>query len=159
MDEFTGGTVMAARWTNNDTELMLNNLVDGFPVQQMMALFPHRSKGAIKLKAQDFDFGIKTSKVDGITRFYVGLKSRTNHATALSEIDEVNSIINAIEAAQLPEAVSSTGIQYSEPETRIIAYDGFSANALAVQMLEDYNLDGDPHIIYQLSLHILKGMS
>lgn len=150
---------MAARWTNNDTELMLNNLVDGFPVQQMMALFPNRSEGGIILKAQDFDFGIKTSKVDGITRFYVGLKSRTKHAIALSEIDEVNSIINAIEASQPAKTVASTGIQHSEPETRIIAYDGFSANALAVRMLDEINLDGNPEIIYQLSLHILKGMS
>ena len=149
---------MGARWTDNDTELIFNNLVDGFPVQYMMALFPDRSEGAIKLKAQEFGFGVKTSKVDGITRFYADIKSRVRHANTSIGIDEVNSIINAIEASVLAQAVPSTGIDHAEPATRIIAHNGFSANALAVRILTEYKLDGDPEIIYQLSLHILKGV-
>jgi hypothetical protein len=150
---------MAAKWSQRELNMLAQNLVDGFPVQSMEELIPTRNIGGIILKAQDFDFGIKTSKVDGITRFYVGLKSRTKHATALSEIDEINSIASDIEVAQPNVTVSSNSIDYLEPETRIIAYDGFSANALAVRMLDENNLNGDPEIIYQLSLHILKGMS
>jgi hypothetical protein len=150
---------MGARWTDNDTELMLNNLVDGFPVQYMMELFPRRSEGAIQLKAQAFDYGVTTSKVDGITRFYANIKSRVRDVNTLSEIDEGNSIINAIEAAQLTQAAPSNSIDYLEPETRIVPHDGFAANARAVKILAENSLDGDPDVVCMLAKHILKSMS
>jgi hypothetical protein len=149
---------MGARWTNNDTELMLNNLVDGFPVQQMMALFPNRSEGAIRLKAQDFDYGIKTSKEDGITRFYADIKSRVRHANALPDMDDVNRIVNAIEAAQLTQAVPNHSIDHLEPETRIIAnISAKDANDKAVKMLFENGLEPTPKIVYYLSTHIMGG--
>lgn len=147
---------MAARWTDDDTDLLTNNLVDGIAVQYMMALFPNRSEGAIIQKAQDFEFGVITSREDGITRFYENIKSRVRGANALPVIDEVSSIINAIEVAQPPQAVPSNSIDHLEPETRIIAYDGLSANALAVRILAENNLRVDPDIVHALSLHILK---
>lgn len=146
---------MAARWTENDTRLIIINLVDGFPVQQMMELFPNRSEGAIRLKAQDYDFGVTTSVEDGITRFYENIKSRVRNVNALSEIDEVNSIVHTLESAQPAQAMPSHSIDHLEPETRIVP-DGFSANELAVNFLRDNRLNPSPEIIYQISLHILK---
>ena len=147
---------MAVRWTNDDEELFKNHLVDGIPVQYMMALFPSRSEGAIRLKAQVFEFGVITSREDGITRFYENIKSRVRGANALSETDEVSSIINATEVAHPPQAVLSNGVDHSEPETHIIQYDGLSANVLAVRMLTENDLSVDPDIVHALSLHILK---
>jgi hypothetical protein len=146
---------MAARWTDNDTEMVLNNLVDGVPIQQMMALFPNRSEGAIKLKAQGFAFGVKTSNEDGVTRFYANIKSRVRHANTLTDIDEINSIANAIKVAQPNVTVPSNSIL--EQEACIVTYDGLSANTIVVRMLTEYNIDIDPDIVYVISKHILKG--
>jgi hypothetical protein len=144
---------MAAHWTDNDTEMVLNNLVDGLPVQQMMALFPNRSEGAIKLKAQGFAFGVKTSNEDGVIRFYANIKSRVRHANTLTDIDENNSI-NAIKVVQPSVTVPSNSIL---EEACIVTYDGLSANTLVVRMLTEYNIDIDPDIVYVISKHILKG--
>jgi hypothetical protein len=122
----------------------------------MMALFPNRSEGAIKLKAKGFAFGVKTSNEDGVTRFYANIKSRVRHANALTDIDENNST-NSIEVVQPSVTVPSNSIDNLEPAARIVTYDGLSANTLVVRMLTEYNLRINPRIIYQLSLHILKG--
>jgi 3'-phosphoadenosine 5'-phosphosulfate sulfotransferase (PAPS reductase)/FAD synthetase len=62
---------MAARWSTRELTTLSKNLVDGFPVQHMMNLIPHRSAGAIiKQASRRNDYGIKTSKADRITRFY-----------------------------------------------------------------------------------------
>lgn len=147
---------MAAVWTERELSMLSQNLHDGFPIHSMTVLIPTRGIGAIKQKAQDFGFGVTTSGEDGITRFYENIKSRVRGANALSVIDEVSSIINAIEVTQLPQVVLSNDIDHVEPATRIIAHDGFSANALAVRMLTENDLSVDPDIVHALSLHILK---
>ena len=137
--------LMASTWSPQELR-MLSHISERATVDQMMQLIPNRSKGAIIQKAQEFDFGITTSKEDRVTRFYLGLKHRQGGAR-----------IAATNDVEVPVATEVPAV-YAEPQ-RIIAYDGFSANALAVRMLDENNLDGNPEIIYQLSLHILKGMS
>ena len=62
---------MATRWSTRELTTLSKNLVDGFPVQYMMRLIPHRSAGAIIKQAFRRNYyRIKTSKVDRITRFY-----------------------------------------------------------------------------------------
>jgi hypothetical protein len=62
---------MAAQWSTRELTTLSKNLVDGFPVQYMMRLIPHRSAGAIiKQASRRNDYRIKTSKADRITRFY-----------------------------------------------------------------------------------------
>lgn len=148
---------MAAKWTDDELTVLTQNLVDGFPVQRMKELISSRERGgAIQLKAQDFDYGVTTSKVDGIKRFYADIKSRILRTRAVSEMDDVNHIVNTIEAAQLTQAVPSNAVQHVEPETRIIQHDGLSANTLAVRMLTENNLSVDPDMVCMLSKHILK---
>jgi hypothetical protein len=144
---------MAAKWSQRELNMLAQNLVDGFPVQHMMALFPNRSEGAIKLKAQGFAFGVKTSNEDGVIRFYANIKSRVRHANTLADIDENNSI-NAIKVVQPSVTVPSNSIL---EEACIVTYDGLSANTLVVRMLTEYNIDIDPDIVYVISKHILKG--
>jgi hypothetical protein len=146
--------LMAAKWSQRELNMLAQNLVDGFPVQHMMALFPNRSEGAIKLKAQGFAFGVKTSNEDGVIRFYANIKSRVRHANTLTDIDENNSI-NAIKVVQPSVTVPNNSIL--EPEACIVTYDGLSANTIVVRMLTEYNIDIDPDIVYVISKHILKG--
>jgi hypothetical protein len=150
---------MAAQWTDNELNTLAQNLADGLPAQRMENLIPDRSLTAIIKRAQDFDYGIKTSKEDGIIRFYADIKSRVRYASASTGTDEVDSIINAIEVAQPAQAVPNHSIDYLEPETRIVPYDGFAANARAVKILAENSLDGDPDVVCMLAKHILKSMS
>lgn len=147
---------MASLWSERELSTLSQNLHDGFPINSMTVLIPTRGIGAIKQKAQDFGFGVTTSKEDGITRFYENIKSRVRGANALSEINEVSRIINTIEAAQPQQAMPSNDIDHLEPETRIVPYDGLSANTLAVRMLTENGLSVDPDIVHTLSLYILK---
>lgn len=147
---------MAARWSQDELNLLEQNLVDGFPVQRIKELIPTRELSAIIQKAQDFGFGITTSKEDGITRFYENIRSRVRGANALPETGEINSIIDILGAAQLAQAVPRHSIDHLEPETRIVLYDGLSANNLAIRILTENNLSVDPDIVCTLSKHILK---
>lgn len=136
---------MAAKWTNDELTVLTQNLVDGFPVQRMKELIPSReSGGAIQLKAQGFDYGVTTSKVDGIKRFYAGLKHRQGEVRVAATND-----------VEVPVAVEVPTIQV-EPR-RIIANSGLQANSIAIRMLTEYNLSVDPDIVRCLSIHILGG--
>lgn len=148
---------MAPRWTERELNTLSQNLVDGFPVPNMIELIPSREIGGIKQKAQDFGFGVITSKVDRITRFYANIRTRVRGANVSTEVDEVSDIINVIEVAQPPQAVPNHGIAHTEPSGEIIPYNGLSANALAIQMLREKNLSVNPDIIHTLSVHILQG--
>lgn len=144
---------MAAPWSQRELSTLSQNLSDGCRVELMMTLIPTRGIGAIKQKAQDFGFGVTTSKEDGITRFYENIKSRPRGANASTEVDEVNSIM----VTQPLQAVQNHGIAPLEPEGEIIPYNGLSANTLAIRMLSENNLCINPDIVYTLSLHILQG--
>lgn len=132
---------MAAQWTQNELTTLSRYLNDGFPVYLMMSHIPSRTEGAILQQALRLSYSVKTFKDDGIKRFYHGVnrRSTTTENVQVSVADEAP-------------------MRHSEPATRIVPYDGFSANSLAVRMLIENNLSVDPDIIYQLSLHILKGM-
>lgn len=136
---------MAARWLQDELNTFEHNLVDGFPVQQMMELIPGRSEGAIIQKAQAFGFGVITSKEDGITRFYSGLKHRQGE----ERIAATNDVQVAV-AVEVPTLLA-------EPQ-RIVSHDALFANNLAVKFLVENNLSTDPKMVYEQSLLILKGL-
>ena len=144
---------MAAPWDENETRILAENIVDGLPVQSMKELIPIRGMGGIIQKAQQLDYGVKTSKVDGITRFYPNRKSRSRESRISTENDEPIGIVDTLEDIQFQQAV----LEHIEPEADIVPYDGFSANELAINILRDNGLDANPDIIRYLSIHILGG--
>lgn len=136
---------MAARWTQRELTTLVDNLSDGFPVQQMRELLHHRRTArAIMQQAWNRNYRTKTSTVDGITRFYHGVTRRRRD----------RQIITATEDVQVAVAVEVPAV-HAEPQ-RIIANNGIAANTLAVRMLTENNLSVDPDIVHTLSLHILK---
>ncbi len=136
---------MATKWSQHELSVLTQNLVDEFPVQQMMELIPDRSEGAITQKAQEYGFGVITSKEDGITRFYLGLKRRQGEERIVATND-----VQVAVAAPVPTL-------FAEPR-RIIANNGLEANSLAVQFLQEHRFPVEPENVYMLSSYIRKGL-
>ncbi len=147
---------MAAPWNENENRILVENIVDGFPVQRMKDLIPDREIGGIKQKAQLLGYGVKTSKIDDMARFYSGINTRNRGSNVSTENDEPIGIVDTLGEAQPTTASQSNSFEHLESEAKIIAHDGFTANELAVKILRDNRLKANPDIIYQLSLHILK---
>ncbi|HEX5329986.1 hypothetical protein [Sulfuricurvum sp.] len=131
---------MAQKWSPTELTTLLKYLNDGFPVYLMMRHIPYRSEGAIIQQALRRNYRIETYKDDGIKRFYHGVTRRRSTVTENLEVSVAAEFL----------------MEHLEPETRIIAHDGLSANTLAVRMLTENDLRIDPDIVHTLSLYILK---
>lgn len=76
---------MAARWTQNELSTLLQNLADGFHLNQMIPLIPNRTVGAIIRQSSRRNYRVETSKVDRLARFYYGVNRR--RVTASNDLE------------------------------------------------------------------------
>lgn len=155
-------------WSTTELNTLSTNLTDGLPLQVLENLLTARTPKAILKKALAYNYSSKTA--NGITVMKLGINRRVRRGRSNQRIvDETVPIETATTIAEESRVTTnSTGLITTLERTHqnlsdvIVAevaskpiISGLEANQLAITMLVNVKLPIEPHIVYELSKHIL----
>lgn len=131
------------KWTDKEDIFLSSLLHDGVELNDIAYKMTNRTYSAIRKRAFSLNYRSKT--VDGITKFYKGVKHRSKKSDEIVEVSlqtlPTNSITNISEGILSKNSLNTTNKD---------------AICLAMKILDDNGLKIEPKIVYELSTHILS---
>ncbi|WP_415398499.1 hypothetical protein [Sulfurimonas sp. CS5] len=154
---------MPKHWTAEERNTLKDLLTNGVELSTLHVALPHRTALAISREATKLNFCTKS--VNGVKVLYDDIKRRNrvakltkSEAKKKNEEVEADGIITTTnsDAPATVESLKNKSTVIVAIHDLISNVTGLNANTTAVKMLQDYNLEVEPRIVFELSQHILQ---